>query len=287
MPVRAVHRTGARAVSGICLRRVMAMGILPLVAIMGVACSSDTDETPAASQPTTTVATAAAEPAASATVAAAGTGTTESSATPVPTETSATPIATTVVAVATVVPTAEPTQVAAPISYSSRGLGEASSSCTPGMSADEQKKVLVDIGEQLFGGTTAHDGEITRLHYAPDARDRRQGGVWVVIEYNGDEAATVVEKKAGIDAHMREAYEIFFNAGCDELMQVDIGARMVATGAGVIGPMAQTLAVVFKTRMQIEDAVAINWADKDNIDFSQVWNELLLNTRWRNELRGD
>ncbi len=287
MPVRAVHRAGARAVSGICLRRVMAMGILPLVVIMGVACSSDTDETPAASQPTTTVATAAAEPAASATVAAAGTGTTESSATPVPTETSATPIATTVVAVATVVPTAEPTQVAAPISYSSRGLDEAASSCTPGMSADEQKKVLVDIGEQLFGGTTAHDGEITRLHYAPDARDRRQGGVWVVIEYNGDEAATVAGKKAGIEAHMREAYEIFFNAGCDELMQVDIGARMVATGAGVIGPMAQTLAVVFKTRMQIEDAVAINWADKDNIDFSQVWNELLLNTRWRNELRGD
>lgn len=278
MPIRAVHRTGARAVSGICLRRVMAMGILPLVAIMGVACSSDTDETPAASQPTTTVATAAAEPAASATVAAAVTDTTESS---------ATPVATTVVAAATVVPTAEPTQVAASISYSSRGLGEAASSCTPGMSADEQKKVLVDIGEQLFGGTTAHDGEITRLHYAPDARDRRQGGVWVVIEYNGDEAATVVEKKAGIDAHMREAYEIFFNAGCDELMQVDIGARMVATGAGVIGPMAQTLAVVFKTRMQIEDAVAINWADKDTIDFSQVWNELLLNTRWRNELRGD
>ena len=287
MPIRAVHRTGARAVSGICLRRVMAMGILPLVAIMGVACSSDTDETPAASQPTTTVANAAAEPAASATVAAAGTDTTESSATPVSTESSATPVATTVVAAATVVPTAEPTQVAAPISYSSRGLGEAASSCTPGMSADEQKKVLVDIGEQLFGGTTAHDGEITRLHYAPDARDRRQGGVWVVIEYNGDEAATVVEKKAGIDAHMREAYEIFFNAGCDELMQVDIGARMVATGAGVIGPMAQTLAVVFKTRMQIEDAVAINWADKDTIDFSQVWNELLLNTRWRNELRGD
>ena len=278
MPIRAVHRTGARAVSGICLRRVMAMGILPLVAIMGVACSSDTDETPAASQPTTTVANAAAEPAASATVAAAGTDTTESS---------ATPVATTVVAAATVVPTAEPTQVAAPISYSSRGLGEAASSCTPGMSADEQKKVLVDIGEQLFGGTTAHDGGITRLHYAPDARDRRQGGVWVVIEYNGDEAATVAGKKAGIDAHMREAYEIFFNAGCDELMQVDIGARMVATGAGVIGPMAQTLAVVFKTRMQIEDAVAINWADKDTIDFSQVWNELLLNTRWRNELRGD
>ena len=284
MPVRAVHRAGARAVSGICLRRVMAMGILPLVVM---ACSSDTDETPAVSQPTTTVATAAAEPAASATVAAAGTDTTESSATSVSTESSATSVATTVVATVTVVPTAEPTQVAAPISYSSRGLDEAASSCTPGMSADEQKKVLVDIGEQLFGGATTHDGEITRLHYAPDARDRRQGGVWVVIEYNGDEAATVVEKKAGIDAHMREAYEIFFNAGCDELMQVDIGARMVATGAGVIGPMAQTLAVVFKTRMQIEDAVAINWADKDNIDFSQVWNELLLNTRWRDELRGD
>jgi len=265
-------------VSGICLRQVMAMGILPLVAIMGVACSSDTDETPAASQPTTTIATATAEPAASATVAATGTDTTGSS---------ATPVATKVVAAATVVPPAEPTQVTAPISYSSRGLGEAASSCTPGMSADEQKKVLVDIGEQLFGGATAHDGEMTRLHYAPDARDRRQGGVWVVIEYNGDEAATVAGKKAGIEAHMREAYEIFFNAGCDELAQVDIGARMIATGAGVIGPMAQTLAVVFKTRMQTEDAVAINWADKDTIDFSQVWNELLLNTRWRDELRGD
>ena len=273
--------------SGICLRQVMAMGILPLVAIMGVACSSDTDETPAASQPTTTIATATAEPAASATVAATGTDTTESSATPVATGSSATPVATTVVAAATVVPSAEPTQVTAPISYSSRGLGEAASSCTPGMSADEQKKVLVDIGEQLFGGATAHDGEMTRLHYAPDARDRRQGGVWVVIEYNGDEAATVAGKKAGIEAHMREAYEIFFNAGCDELAQVDIGARMIATGAGVIGPMAQTLAVVFKTRMQTEDAVAINWADKDTIDFSQVWNELLLNTRWRDELRGD
>lgn len=287
MPVRAVHLAGARAVSGIRLRRVIAMGIFPLVAIMGVACSSDTDETPAALQPTATVATATAEPAASATVAATGTDTTETSATPVPTETSATPVATKVVAAATVVPPAEPTQVTAPISYSSRGLGEAASSCTPGMSADEQKKVLVDIGEQLFGGATAHDGEMTRLHYAPDARDRRQGGVWVVIEYNGDEAATVAEKKAGIEAHMREAYEIFFNAGCDELAQVDIGARMIATGAGVIGPMAQTLAVVFKTRMQIEDAVAINWADKDTIDFSQVWNELLLNTRWRDKLRGD
>ena len=276
MPVHEGHRAGA--MSGGRLRRVMAMGILSLVAILGAACSSDTDETPAASQPSTTVATATSEPAASATVAATDTDATGSS---------ATAVATTVTLAATQVPTAEPTEVAALISYTVRALGEASSSCTPGMSADEQKKVLVDIGEQLFDGATAHDGETERLHYAPDARDRRQGGVWVVIEYNGDEAGTVAEKKAGIESHMRDAYEMFFNAGCDELTQVDIGARMVATGAGVIGPMAQTLAVVFKTRMQSEDAAAINWADKDTIDFSQVWNELLLNTRWRDELRGD
>ena len=275
MPVREVHRAEAMAVSRIRLCRAVALGIFSLAAILGAACSSDTDEAPVASQPTT-VATATTEPAATATVAATDT-----------TGSSATAVATTVAATATVVPTAEPTQVTAPVSYTSRGLGEAASSCTPGMSTDEQKKVLVNIGEQLFGGATTHDGELERLHYAPDARDRRQGGVWVVIEYNGDEAATVAERKAGIEAHMRDAYEKFFSAGCDELTQVDIGARLVVTGAGVIGPMAQTLAVVFKTRMQSDDAAAINWADKDNIDFSQVWNELLLNTRWRDELRGD
>jgi hypothetical protein len=264
--------------SGSRVRRIMIMGILSLVMILGAACGSDTDDAPAASQPTTSVATATSEPAASATVAATGTDTTGSS---------ATSVATTATVAATQEPTAEPTEAAASISYTARGLGEALSSCTPGMSADEQKNVLIDIGEQLFDGATAHDGETDRLHYAPDARDRRQGGVWLVIEYNGDEAATVAEKKAGIDSHMRDAYEILFNAGCDELTQVDIGARMVATGAGVIGPMTQTLAVVFKTRMQSDDAAAINWADKDTIDFSQVWNELLLNRRWRDELQGD
>lgn len=278
MPFRESYRAESMASSRVRMRRVMAMGIFSLVAIQGMACSSDTDETPAASQPTTSVATATPEPAASATVAASGTDAVESSATPVGTK---------IVAAATVVSTAEPTQVSASISYSPRVLSEAASSCTPGMSTDDQKIVLVDIGEQLFGGTTAHDVETERLHYAPDARDRRQGGLWVVIEYNGDEAATVADKKAGIEAHMRDAYEIFFNAGCDELMQVDISARMVATGAGVIGPMTQTLAVVFKTRMQSEDAAAINWADKDTIDFSQVWNELLLNRRWRDELEGN
>ena len=118
-------------------------------------------------------------------------------------------------------------------------------------------------------------------------REWRQGGIWVVIEYNGDEADGVALRKAGLEAHMRDAYDAFFNAGCDELTQVDIGARLVVTGAGVIGPMAQTLAVVYKTRLKIEDADGVDWANKDSIDFNQVWDELLLNTRWRNELRGD
>ncbi len=272
-----MHRAGAvsrRTRPG----RAVAIGLLALVAIMGAACSSDTEDAPAAAQPTSAASTEDSTTAAAA-------------ATAVPTAASsaATAVVATPAASATTAPesTAEPEEAAAPVSYTARPLSEPVASCTTGMSIDEQKAVLVDIGQQLFDGVTAHDGEIERLHYAPDARDRRQGGIWVVIEYNGDEADGVARKKAGIEVQMSDAYDAFFNSGCDELTQVDIGARMVATGAGVIGPMAQTLAVVYKTRMNREQADGVDWANKDSIDFNQVWDELLLNTRWRNELRGD
>jgi hypothetical protein len=259
----------------------MAIGVLALVAILGAACSSDTEDAPAAAQPTTAASTEDSTTATTVTAAATAVPTAASSA--------ATAVAATPATSATTAPeaTAEPEEVAAPISYTARPLSDPVASCTTGMSIDEQKAVLIDIGVQLFDGVTAHDGEIERLHYDPDARDRRQGGVWVVIEYNGDEADGVARKKAGIEAQMSDAYDAFFNSGCDELTQVDIGARMVATGAGVIGPMAQTLAVVYKTRMKREQADGVDWANKDSVDFNQVWDELLLNTRWRNELRGD
>lgn len=259
----------------------MAIGVLALVAILGAACGSDSDEAPAAAQSTTAASTEDSTAAVTATVAAAAIPTAASSAATVVV---ATPDTSETIAPE---PTAEREEVAAPVSYTARPLSDSVAGCTTGMSIDEQKAVLIDIGEQLFDGATAHDGEIERLHYAPDARDRRQGGIWVVIEYNGDEADGVARKKAGLEAQMSDAYDAFFNSGCSELAQVDIGARMVATGAGVIGPMAQTLAVVYKTRMQREAADAVDWANKDSIDFTQVWDELLLNTRWRNELRGD
>ena len=275
-----VHRIGAVSPRARTLRA-MAIGVLALVAVLGAACGSDTEDAPAAAQPTTAASTEDSTPATTATVAATAVPT---AASPATTAVVATPVTS---ATTEPEPTAEPEEVAAPVSYTARPLSEAATSCTTGMSTDEQKKVLIEIGEQLFEGVTAHDGEIDRLHYAPDARDRRQGGIWVVIEYNGDEAEGVALKKAGLEAQMRDAYDAFFNAGCDELTQVDIGARMVVTGAGVIGPMAQTLAVVYKTRLKVEDANAVDWANKDSIDFNQVWDELLLNTRWRNELRGD
>ena len=275
-----VHRAGVVSPST-STRRTMAIGVLTLVAVLGAACGGDTEDAPAAAQPTSAASTEDSAPTATATVAATAVPTPESSA--------AIAVVATPTTSATTAPepTAEPEEVVAPVSYTARPLSEVATSCTTGMSTDEQKKVLIEIGEQLFDGATAHDEEIERLHYAPDARDRRQGGIWVVIEYNGDEADGVARKKAGLEAQMRDAYDAFFNAGCDELTQVDIGARMVATGAGVIGPMAQTLAVVYKTRMQRDDADGVDWANKDSIDFNQVWDELLLNTRWRNELRGD
>ena len=52
--------------------------------------------------------------------------------------------------------------------------------------------------------------------------------------------------------------------------------------------MGDTTAIgapVFKTRLKRDVAETIDWANKLNLDFNEIWDELLLNIRWRDELR--
>lgn len=161
--------------------------------------------------------------------------------------------------------------------------------CEPGLSIEEQKQRLVAIANRQFSGSTAHDPELPRLHYDPDARERREGGIWVVVEFNGDEFDTVAEKKATLDRQMSDAYEGMFTAGCEDLAQIDLTARAMAVASGGQGSGAvfQTLATVFKTRLKREVADNVDWSSKDLLDFNEIWETLLLNVRWQRELKGD
>ncbi len=76
--------------------------------------------------------------------------------------------------------------------------------------------MLVALGRAQFSGTT--DEGRSRLQFAPDARDHRRGGIWLVMEFNGDELATVALKKVALDRQMRDAYEAFYAAACAELV---------------------------------------------------------------------
>ena len=160
--------------------------------------------------------------------------------------------------------------------------------CVPGLPMEEQKERLVAIASKQFSGVTAHDAEMTRLHYDPDARDRRQGGIWIVVEFNGDELETVAKKKAALDAQMQDAYEVLYSAGCEDLAQVDLTARSMAVAIGGIeGGVVQSLAAVYKTRLTREAADTIDWSSKDSLHFNEIWETLLLNVRWKRELEDE
>ena len=155
-----------------------------------------------------------------------------------------------------------------------------------GLDLQNQKTKLIEIGNEIFAGSTAHDPQMLKLHNPPDARDRRRGGgIWLVIEFNGDEQQDIIAKKAMLDVIMRDALEAFYRAGCADLFEVHISARMIALGAGVIGPMTQTLAAVFKTSLKKEVASTVDWDNKENLDFNEIWKTLILHTRWRKAIQ--
>ena len=155
--------------------------------------------------------------------------------------------------------------------------------CT-GLSYDEQKEKLVEMAYDLFAGTTNSE-ERNRLQQIPEARDSRRGGIWMVIDFNGDEFHSMLIKKTRLDLQMRDAYDALYNAGCADLGEVSITAIQKEVTTREIGPSIVLPIVVFKTKMTKVQADEVDWANKDSIDFNEVWRVEVLNPRWRKELK--
>ena len=234
--------------------KVMFFFMILLLALSAGACgSSSTDETPA-SAPETTGA-----PASDSTQTTGSAPATEDSqATESPT--------------ATAVPQAAiPAQEAAP--------------CSPGASLEEQKATLAATANAQFQGNTKEN--LPRLPFGADVRDHRQGGLWVVVEFRGDELETITDRKAALDRQMADAYAAIFGAGCADLKWVDLsGLQKAIAKVGMMGDPAMPQVPVFKTRMTADEAKEVDWDNRHSLDFSEIWKELLLNPRWREELQG-
>ena len=124
-----------------------------------------------------------------------------------------------------------------------------------------------------------------RLNLPPDIReDQRRGGIVVNIEFNGDEYDTTTQKKAELDRIMRDTYEVLFTSG-HEVAEVTMTAIMIGAIRRVVGGTADGPIAVYKTRLKRDDAEAVDWSDKDSIDFNEVWDILILNPAWKRDLQ--
>ena len=191
----------------------------------------------------------------------------------------------------TAAPTAVPTTAAAePAAIQTSANCDPSTTVDPAeiakpasseLSIEEQKKALIAIVNERLSGF--NNEELPRLKIPPDARDHRQGGIWVTIEFNSDFLDTIPKSKECLDILMRDTYEALFTAGFD-LTWVDmtaIGETIVrAKGRSGIAP-----AQVIKTRLTRDVAETIDWANKESLDFDEIWNTLLVNPVWRRALK--
>ncbi len=166
--------------------------------------------------------------------------------------------------------------------------------CASGASIDDQKATLAATAKALFAGMTAYDEEKPRITHLggtpidPTARDHRPTkGIRLVIEFNGDDHGGVFEKKASVDLWMREAYNVLFNSGCDLLTLVEISGYGAALGRHPIGPAALSWAITFKTRMTKDVAEGVDWENRENVDFNEIWDTMILNYRWEQALKGE
>jgi hypothetical protein len=267
---------------GGALVRAVSLAAVLLAALALAACSSDTDDGDAASAPDQPAA-AAPTVAVQATATLAPVATLEASSAPAPT--TAPDTATAADPTATTAPASEPEATAvAVLPAVDVPVTVSTSRCAAGLSLAEQKAQLVVIAKELFAGETT-EGE-NRLKFDPDARDQRSGGIWVTLEFSGNERGTVTQKKAALDSQMRDAFDALFNSGCDQLAWVDLtGIHRAIVKVGQMGETIPVPAPVFKTRLKRDGADAVDWANKEALDFNEIWDELLLNIRWRDELR--
>ena len=103
------------------------------------------------------------------------------------------------------------------------------------------------------------------------------------MEFNGDELPSVAAQKAAMDHEMRDIYEALYTAECEDLREVHISGRAKA----VDGRVGIAHAIVFKTKLVRNRADDVDWAEKEALDFNEIWETMLLNVRWRRELAGE
>ena len=122
-----------------------------------------------------------------------------------------------------------------------------------------------------------------RLNIPPDVRDdSRRGGIVVNIELNGDEYESIVQRKEELDKLMRDTYHVLYASGY-HIVEATISAVMM--GASHRRKSIQAPVTVYKTRLKRDAAEGIEWDDKDNLDFNEIWDTLLLSPTWKTELK--
>ena len=145
---------------------------------------------------------------------------------------------------------------------------------------------IAKLSELVQGFLTGMNNiERPRLNLPPDVRDdRRRGGIVVNIEFNGDEYETTAQKKAGLDLLMREMYHILYASGYD-LAEATMSAVMMGTAHRNVGGASTAPITVYKTRLKRDAAEGIEWNDKENLDFNEIWDTILFSPEWRRLLR--
>lgn len=259
-----------------------ALGIVGLTvasALFLVGCSSE-DESPAASAPdvSATADTGAPAPEATATVASLVPSATEAPATPATTEPTA--VATAESAAASSPTTTPPS---AP-EFAPEPTPPPELSPIPPVSEvtyEQQKEILSKLVNEWFAGE--NNLEMPRLKLQPDVRDNRRGGILIHIEINGEEYDSTTLKKSELDRLMRDTYEVIYGTGY-EVTEVAITAIMNGTIRRVVGGTAEGRIQAFRSRLRGDAAATVDWANKDSLDFNEIWETVLLNTIWKREL---
>ena len=145
---------------------------------------------------------------------------------------------------------------------------------------------IAKLSELVTGFLTGMNNiERPRLNLPPDVRDdRRRGGIVVNIEFNGDEYESTAQKKAGLDLLMREMYHVLYASGYD-IAEATMSAVMMGTAHRNVGGASTAPITVYKTRLKRDAAEGIDWDDKENLDFNEIWDTILFSPEWRRLLR--
>ena len=172
-------------------------------------------------------------------------------------------------------PTPAPVAVATPVVVEMQPKSD--------LPTDQQIPKLSELVQGFLTGM--NNIERPRLNLPPDVRDdRRRGGIVVNIEFNGDEYEATADKKAGLDLLMREMYHILYASGFD-IAEATMSAVMMGTAHRNVGGASTAPITVYKTRLKRDAAEGIDWDDKENLDFNEIWDTILFSPEWRRMLR--